>query len=101
MRQGKGSTVAFLEFDTTYHATKALEQLRTMKVNGDEEVVASYAPQPKSWQTVGGVQGRDFGGEEFAWKEANVDNWCRRSEGSFRVVGMPVADLPKYTESAE
>jgi len=40
----------------------------------------------------------NFGGEDFAWKEANVDNWCRRSGVSFHVVGMPVVDLPKYSE---
>lgn len=43
----------------------------------------------------------NFGGQDFVWKEANVDNWCRRSGESFHVIGMPVADLPKYTERDE
>jgi len=40
----------------------------------------------------------NFGGEDFVWKEANVDNWCRRPGGSFHLVGMPVVDLQNYSE---
>ncbi|GJE95588.1 RNA-binding domain-containing protein [Phanerochaete sordida] len=77
MREGKGSTVAFLEFDTTSHAAAALERLREMKVNGDEQIVASYAPQPKGWRAVGGVQGRDFGGEKFGYGLTTGDKSAR------------------------
>lgn len=66
-RRGKGSTVAFLEFDTVAHAAAALDRLAGLRVNTIERVAAAYAPQPKGWHASGGRGGRDHGGAPFAF----------------------------------
>lgn len=64
-RQGKGSSVGYIEFITTDHAIAALEALQGSIVNTDERLKVAYAMPLKAWKLRGGVNGRDYGGDKF------------------------------------
>lgn len=64
-RQGRGSSVGYIEFITTDHAIAALEALQGSIVNNDERLKVAYAMPLKAWKLRGGVNGRDYGGDKF------------------------------------
>ena len=64
-RIGKGTSVAFFEFDTVESATRARAVWQGRVVNDDEKLIVRYADAPLAWRNAGGVAGRDHGGAKW------------------------------------
>jgi hypothetical protein len=72
IRGGKGTSVAFFEFDTVESAARAREAWRGRVVNGSERLVVRYADTPLAWRSSGGMSGRDHGGENWQYGMLNA-----------------------------